>query len=86
MFRIPRDISDTLRAAPYVGGFVVSLLEALLTSSRRQVGEWSITSVDAVVQGHGRIVDGDAPAAQFIMNDNNLGLVFRVTVEAVDSF
>ena len=45
MFRIPRRISDTLHAAPYTGGFVVSLLEALLTSSRRQVGEWGITSL-----------------------------------------
>lgn len=73
MFRIPRSISDTLLAAPYTGDFVVSLLEALLTSSRRQIAKWGITSVAASSEN-----------VQFTMHDNHLGVSYRVTVEAIN--
>ena len=75
MFRIPRSISDALHAAPYTGGFVVSLLEAMLTSSRRQVGEWGITSVAA---------SAEYDHVQFTMHDNDFGISYRVTIEPIE--
>lgn len=75
MFKIPRNITDALHAAPYTGGFVVSLLEALLTSRLRAVGEWGITSVAA---------SSEYDHVQFTMHDNDLGMSYRVTVEVID--
>lgn len=75
MFRIPRRISDTLHAAPYAGGFVVSLFEALLTSTRRQVGEWGITAVEA---------NAEYDHVQFTMYDSDFGISYRVTVEPIE--
>ena len=75
MFRIPRSISDALHAAPYTGVFVVSLLEALLTSARRRAGEWGITFLAA---------SAEYDRVQFLMHDNDLGVSYRVTIQAVD--
>ena len=75
MFRIPRSISDALRAAPYTGGFVVSLFEALLTSPHRLDGGWGITFLAA---------SAEYDNVQFLMHDNDLGMSYRVTVEVVD--
>ena len=75
MFRIPRSISDALLGAPYAGVFVVSLLEALLTSTRRHRGEWGFTFLAA---------SPEYDRVQFLMHDNDVGVSYRVTVEPVD--
>ena len=75
MFHLPRSITDTLLAAPYTGGFVISMLEAMLTSRLRQLGVWGVTSVKGSEE-HDHV--------QFNIRDSDQGITYRVTVEPIE--
>lgn len=75
MFHLPRAITDALLAAPYTGGFAISMLEAMLTSRLRQLGEWGVTSVKGSAE-HDRV--------QFNIRDSDIGITYRVTVEPIE--
>ena len=75
MFHLPRSITDSLLAAPYTGGFVIAMLEALLTSRLRQLGEWGVTSVKGSAE-HDHV--------QFNIHDSDIGITYRVTVEPIE--
>ena len=75
MFHLPRSITDSLLAAPYTGGFVIAMLEALLTSRLRQLGDWGVSSVKG---------SEEYDHVQFNIRDGDQGITYRVTVEPIE--